>query len=103
MQKVFSKLHLNRVGLVGYFIIFPIISLSTRVLGKSYSKIRFYPTYPTPRQKEEMIMESYVERWTREQKETAQKEKSRKRRKAVTEDVKNSRGEGQETQKAADR
>ena len=49
-------------------------------------------------------MESYVERWTREQREAEQKEaaqkeqKSRKRRKAVTEDVKNSRGEGQETQ-----
>lgn len=48
-------------------------------------------------------MESYVERWTREQREAKQKEKSRKHRKAVTEDVKNSRGEGQETQKASNR
>ena len=60
------------------------------------------PYLPYTMQKEETTMESYVERWAREQKEAAQKEaqkeKSRKRRKAVTEDVKNSRGEGQETQ-----
>lgn len=43
-------------------------------------------------------MESYVERWAREQKEAAQKEKSRKRRKAVNEDGTNSRGEGHEAQ-----
>ena len=38
-------------------------------------------------------MESYVERWAREQ-----KEKSRKRRKAVNEDGTDSRGEGHEAQ-----
>lgn len=47
-------------------------------------------------------MESYVERWAREQKEAAQKEaqkeKSRKRRKAVNEDGTDSRGEGHEAQ-----
>lgn len=53
-------------------------------------------------QKEETTMESYVERWAREQKEAAQKEaqkeKSRKRRKAVNEDGTDSRGEGHEAQ-----
>lgn len=47
-------------------------------------------------------MESYVERWAREQKEAAQKEaqkeKSRKRRKVVNEDGTDIRGEGHETQ-----
>ena len=48
-------------------------------------------------------MESYVERYHREQKEAAQKEaqkeqKSRKRRKAVNEDGTDSRGEGHEAQ-----
>ena len=47
-------------------------------------------------------MESYVERWAREQKEAAQKEvqkeKSRKRRKAVNEDGTDSRSEGHEAQ-----
>ena len=49
-------------------------------------------------------MESYVERWTREQREAEQKEaaqkeqKSRKRRKAVNEDGTDSRGEGHEAQ-----
>lgn len=56
------------------------------------------PYLPYLMQKEEMIMESYVERWAREQKEAAQKEKSRKRRKAVNEDGTDSRGEGHETQ-----
>lgn len=57
-------------------------------------------------------MESYVERWAREQREAkrseaeqkeaaqkeVQKEKSRKRRKAVNEDGTDSRGEGHEAQ-----
>ena len=60
------------------------------------------PYLPYTMQKEETTMESYVERWAREQKEAAQKEaqkeKSRKRRKAVNEDGTDSRGEGHETQ-----
>ena len=55
------------------------------------------PYLPYMMQKEETTMESYVERWAREQKE-AQKEKSRKRRKAVNEDGTDSRGEGHEAQ-----
>ncbi len=48
-------------------------------------------------------MESYVERWAREQKEAAQKEalkeqKSRKHRKEVNENGTDSRGEGHEAQ-----
>ena len=47
-------------------------------------------------------MESYVERWAREQKEAAQKEaqkeKNRKRRKAVNEDGTDSGSEGHEAQ-----
>ena len=53
------------------------------------------PYLPYTMQKEETTMESYVERWAREQKEAAQKEaqkeKSRKRRKAVNEDGTDSR------------
>lgn len=61
------------------------------------------PYLPYTMQKEETTMESYVERWAREQKEAAQKEaqkeqKSRKRRKAVNEDGTDSRGEGHEAQ-----
>lgn len=57
------------------------------------------PYLPYMMQKEETTMESYVERWAREQKEAAQKEqKSRKRRKAVNEDGTDSRGEGHEAQ-----
>lgn len=61
------------------------------------------PYLPYTMQKEEMTMESYVERWAREQKEAAQKEaqkeqKSRKRRKAVNEDGTDSRSEGHEAQ-----
>lgn len=61
------------------------------------------PYLPYTMQKEETTMESYVERWAREQKEAAQKEaqkeqKGRKRRKAVNEDGTDSRGEGHEAQ-----
>lgn len=61
------------------------------------------PYLPYMMQKEEPTMESYVERWAREQKEAAQKEaqkeqKSRKRRKAVNEDGTDSRSEGHEAQ-----
>lgn len=60
------------------------------------------PYLPYMMQKEETTMESYVERWAREQKEAAQKEaqkeKSRKRRKAVNEDGTDSRGKGHEAQ-----
>ena len=61
------------------------------------------PYLPYTMQKEETTMESYVERWAREQKEAAQKEarkeqKSRKRRKAVNEDGTDIRGEGYEAQ-----
>lgn len=61
------------------------------------------PYLPYMMQKEETTMESYVERWAREQKEAAQKEaqkeqKSRKRRKAVNEDGTYSRCEGHEAQ-----
>lgn len=60
------------------------------------------PYLPYMMQKEETTMESYVERWAREQKEAAQKEaqkeKSRKRRKAVNEDGTDSRSEGYEAQ-----
>lgn len=43
-------------------------------------------------------MESYVERWAREQKEAQKEQKSRKRRKEVNEDGTDSRGEGHEAQ-----
>lgn len=60
------------------------------------------PYLPYMMQKEETTMESYVERWAREQKEAAQKEaqkeKSRKRRKAVNEDGTDSRSEGHKAQ-----
>lgn len=61
------------------------------------------PYLPYTMQKEETTMESYVERWAREQKEAAQKEaqkeqKSRKRRKAVNENGTDSRSEGHEAQ-----
>ena len=60
------------------------------------------PYLPYTMQNEETTMETYVERWAREQKEAAQKEaqkeKSRKRRKAVNEDGTDSRGEGHEAQ-----
>lgn len=61
------------------------------------------PYLPYTMQKEETTMESYVERWAREQKEAAQKEaqkeqKSRKRRKAVNENGTDTRSEGHEAQ-----
>ena len=63
------------------------------------------PYLPYTMQKEETTMESYVERWAREQKEAAQKEaqkeksrKPQKGRKAVNENGTDSRSERQETQ-----
>lgn len=57
------------------------------------------PYLPYMMQKEETTMESYVERWAREQKEAAQKEAQKeKNRKAVNEDGTDSRGEGHEAQ-----
>ena len=57
------------------------------------------PYLPYTMQKEETTMESYVERWAREQKEAAQKEAQKeKSRKAVNENGTDSRSERQETQ-----
>ena len=84
--------------MVGYFSILPIISLSTRVLRKSYSKIRFYSTNPTDNAEGGNDMESYVERWAREQREAKRSEAEQKEHKEVTQDGKDKRGKGQETQ-----
>ena len=56
------------------------------------------PYLPYTMQKEETTMESYVERWAREQKEAQKEQKSRKRRKEVNEDGTDSRSEGHEAQ-----